>query len=94
MKGVAAAWLIGLSTIFLFSLLYIMFTQIYVTNYFPEVENAVDEAPLNETYKENVKETLTNIKNIWLIFPFIFLIGIIVWMFISAQKKEPVYVGY
>ena len=90
-KGVAVVWIVILVSIFVFVILYNLFSQVYVADVFPTTEEIIQNADINETYKQKVLETTSNVKQVWLYLPWVFIVGLIIYGLVASQRKEPIY---
>ena len=90
-KGVAVVWIVVLVAIFVFVMLYNLFSQVYIVDIFPTLEETIQNASINETYKQKVLETTSNVKQVWLYLPWVFIVGLIIYALVASQRKEPIY---
>ena len=90
-KGVAVVWIVVLVAIFVFVMLYNLFSQVYIADIFPTLEETIQNASINETYKQKVLETSSNVKQVWLYLPWVFIVGLIIYALVASQRKEPIY---
>jgi len=80
-KGMVYTWIVVLAAIFIVSCAWIIMSQMYVPNIFPEYGEQLDAFPETQT-------TYNTIVNVWNYWPLIFIFGLIAWAFARSQKRE------
>jgi len=90
LKGVASVWLSALIGIFIVGLLYVIFSYVLFGQITPVIYPQIQAinataSGLNSTQLDN---TLNIISTVWMLFPLIFIFGLIFWAFVASQKTE------
>ena len=80
-KGVVYTWIIILISIFIISIVWIIFSQVLVPEFFPTMGEQLAAYP-------QTMDTYTSIKNVWDYWPLILIGGLIFYGFARSQKKE------
>lgn len=81
MKGIGAEILISLAVLFVVSIIWTILSEAYVVQIFPQADLLL----ANYT---NTSATLQIIKFSWNVWPIIIIVGIVIWLFVRAQKRE------
>ena len=84
MKGSLYVWFVVLAVIFVTGLIWTLMSQVYLINFFPVTETLLTDHNLTDA-----QSTLSTIEMIWNYWPLILIIGMLLWAFVSVQKKEP-----
>lgn len=87
MKGSVYVWLMGLVGLFFVTLIWIIFSNVMFDHLFPLVSNAT----LNNSMAQ---QTISYLIMAWTYWPIILLVGFILLMVVSAQRREPETVYY
>jgi len=93
-KGVAYVWITILVVLFMVAIAYVVFSQVYVGNVWPQAEEYFESLNLTDEQSQKVQDTMTTIKNVWIYWPLMLIFGLLLWGIVSAQRKEPVYEPY
>jgi len=86
-KGSAYGFIVGLVLLFVVTLLWLVFSQVYVPHLFPMADQFLTGYP----EAHNVYELLKTVWNVW---PVMILVGIIIYWFVNSQKEEPIATQY
>lgn len=81
MKGIGAEIFIALIILFFTAVMWTILSQAYVVHIFPTADTQLS----NFT---NASNTLQIIKLAWDVWPIIIIVGVIIWLFVRAQKRE------
>ena len=87
MKGSVYVWLMALTGLFVVSLIWIIFSNVMFDHLFPLVSNATAANP-------DAQATIGYLQTAWSYWPVILLVGFILLMIVSAQRREPEQYGY
>lgn len=80
-KGVVYVFLVATMGLFIVSLLYTIFSEIYIHNIFP----IANETLANYSQTQG---TLNTIISVWDAWPLLFIFLLILWAFARSQKKD------
>jgi len=80
-KGNLFVFMAALVVLFVVILMWITMAEPYVAHIFPHAENT-----LNNT---SAYSTLQNLEIAWNYWPIVIVIGLLIWVGVRAQKKEP-----
>ena len=90
MKGIATVWLEVLAGIFVVGLVYIIMSYVLYGQITPVIYPKL--AAINETVSGvnvTAMQTTINIINVvWIVWPLIFIFGLIFWGIVRSQKRE------
>jgi len=81
-KGAMFVFLAALVILFVTTLLWIIFSQAYVPHLFPQAETHL------EGHNASM-ETFGLIKTAWNFWPLVMIVGMVIWVIVAAQKREP-----
>jgi len=90
MKGIAVVWLQAMIGIFIVSLVYIMFSYVLYGQITPAIYPGIEA--INSTSSmvnlTQMNATINLINVVWMMWPLLFIFGLILWAFAASQKRE------